>query len=168
MDRKKSKCFLSSMVQLVILWYELAFLPIISFPLVLIENLLRYILTPELMCVWGILCPVLACVLFIVWDLLFISSISVGRTGRPWDLSVAVEKGSNSLDWLAHEIIVMWGIWFFSDPEKGLRYYICLRLSWIHVCKLSLPAWLSGAFAYLGPYMQCLVFSALEFTTVCL
>ena len=147
-------------------WFKQTSFLNISCPLVLTENLPLCTLIPELKCVWGIICPVLVCCS--VWDLLFISSISVGRTGRPWDLSVAVEKGSNSLDWLAHEIIVMWGIWFFSDPEKGLRYYICLRFSWIHVCKLSLPAWLSGAFAYLGPYMQCLVFSALEFTTVCL
>ena len=65
-------------------------------------------------------CP---CVLFTVWDLLFISSISVGRTGRPWDLSVAVEKGSNSLDWLAHEIIVMWRDLVFQWPQKRTQIY---------------------------------------------
>ena len=82
-------------------------------------------------------CP---CVLFTVWDLLFISSISVGRTGRPWDLSVAVEKGSNSLDWLAHEIIVMWGNLVFQWPRKGLKYMFEVWIVNVYTCTLSLPS----------------------------
>ena len=105
-------------------------------------------------------CP---CVLFTVWDLLFISSISVGRTGRPWDLSVAVEKGSNSLDWLAHEIIVMWGDLVFQWPRKRTQIYVWgLNCTHMYIVPAKFDCSVLSFLVFGTRHMQCLVFSAFE------
>ena len=135
---KISKCFWPQWLNIVVMMQ--INLSTISFPLVLTENCSLLHPDPRID-VWGIICPVLVC--SSVWDLLFISSISVGRTGRPWDLSVAVEKGSNSLDWLAHEIIVMWGdLFFFQWPRKGTQIYAWGLISWYISVNCPFRVWL--------------------------